>query len=146
MTILAFLIFLPAASRKPSKKQPVISTEQLFNIIKQGDANLLERLLEQKRVNLASVDEEGNSVLMLAISHGHEELVRVLATVDGAESLINMQNLEGNTALHFAYALGREKEATFLKEHGADIALSNMYGLFPREGLRPRRFSDLPQS
>ena len=47
--------------------------------------------------------------------------------------------------VHYAYALGREKEAAFLTAQGADIALSNMYGLFPREGLRPRRFSDLPK-
>ena len=46
-----------------------------------------------------------------------------------------MQNLNGNTILHYAYEYKFEELAEYLKEKGADDSLLNADGLTCYEGL-----------
>jgi ankyrin repeat protein len=51
--------------------------EQVFNLARQGDAAMLERLVEKGLpVNLRN--HKGDTLLMLASYHGHQDAVRVL--------------------------------------------------------------------
>jgi ankyrin repeat protein len=48
---------------------------------------------------------------------------------------INWQNLQGNTALHYAYAYKNEELAAYLKLRGADDSILNAQSLTCYEGL-----------
>ena len=58
----------------------------------------------------------------------------------GRDKIINEQNLEGNTALH--YATGNEEMRQMLESYGANPSLRNMYGLLPSSGHAPKSFAD----
>merc|ERR1719335_1263569 len=49
--------------------------------------------------------------------------------------ILNKQNKNGNTALHYCYAYSFTQLAEFLIAKGADESLSNMDGKLPYEGL-----------
>ena len=48
---------------------------------------------------------------------------------------INVQNLQGNSLLHYAYCYNFEELAEYLKEKGCDDSLLNSEGLTCYEGL-----------
>ena len=48
---------------------------------------------------------------------------------------INIQNLSGNTALHYCYAYSNLELADYLKSKGADDSIINVDGLTCYEGL-----------
>ena len=55
------------------------------------------------------------------------------------DQIVNMQNLEGNTALH--YAAGNKQIETMLESYGANPSIRNMYGLLPSSGCAPKSFA-----
>ena len=48
---------------------------------------------------------------------------------------LNRRNAEGNTALHFALAMGHVELGDFLVAKGTDDGVTNNYGMSPFEGL-----------
>ena len=58
----------------------------------------------------------------------------------GRDQIVNMQNLAGNTALH--YAAGNKQIETMLESYGANPSIRNMYGLLPSSGCAPKSFAD----
>ena len=57
--------------------------------------------------------------------------------------LLDAQNFEGSTALHYVFERNDPIGASFLIANGADESICNMYGLPARDGVTLKNFSDL---
>lgn len=73
-------------------------------------------------------DENGNSTLIFAVSHGKEELARAL--IDHGAS-VNHQNNLGETALYWAASQGFENIVDLLIENGANLNICTLDGATP---------------
>lgn len=83
--------------------------------------------------NFAYVDSlefKCRTPLMLAAAFDLPAAVTLLCTA-GAD--INLRDLDGNTALHYAYACGSNKALSVLEDRGADSTIENMAGSTPFE-------------
>mgnify|MGYP004724769539 CR=1 FL=1 len=79
-----------AAPSQMTADEAAAFAEQVFDRARQGDAEMLERLLASGLpVNLRN--QKGDTLLMLASYHGHHDAVRVLLA-HGADALIANDN------------------------------------------------------
>lgn len=77
-------------------------------------------------------DDQGNTLLHVVAQNGNKRLVK-LCLRRGAN--LNVQNLTGQTALHFAYGYGYAEVGDYLISKGADDSVKNKDGLSCYEGL-----------
>jgi hypothetical protein len=70
--------------------------------------------------------QHGLTVLMLAASKGHVDMVQLLLR---SGALVNQQDARGRTALMEACAAGKTEVATLLLEEGADAYMSDKAGV-----------------
>ncbi len=78
-------------------------------------------------------DQFGNSPLIIACQNGNARIVKALLR-HGA--LINTQNKQGCTGLHYSIAYGFNALSDYLISKGADDKILNKLGLNPYEGIR----------
>lgn len=71
----------------------------VFELIKQGETELVDELLSNKIVSVNTKDEKGNDVLTRLLRHGDYDIV--LKYVSNPEWDINNQNVEGDTFMHY---------------------------------------------
>jgi hypothetical protein len=83
-----------------------------------------------KFININQKDENGNTLLILATSHGHGTIVKNLLE-KGVD--INEKNNKGNTALHYAISQKYFSLADLLTKFGAKEDIKNIFGLTPLE-------------
>ena len=116
--------------------------QQLFDAAEAGDAEKIDQLLRMNIIRVPACSNAGGmTALMIAARNGHTHIVsQLLQLVD--EDAINVQDLEGNTALHHAYENGDAKSIKALLASGANSQLRNMYGIIPEKGAAPRSFND----
>ena len=93
-----------------------------------GNAAIIERLLEAGEDANAVVTGEGETVLMLAAYTGNPAAVEVLLD-RGAHA--NAQQVRGQSALMWAAAEGHTDVVKLLIERGADVALSSVASTKP---------------
>ena len=93
-------------------------------------AQMEDALEEEVPINTA--DQFGNTLLILAAQQGSKRMAKFLLR-RGAN--INMQNLKGNTALHFCYAYNFPDLGEYLKKKGADDSIINCDDMTCYEGL-----------
>jgi len=104
-----------AAPMTPEEEQEFAN--QVFDVARNGDAAMLARLLDSGLpANLRN--HKGDSLLMLASYHGHQDAARVLLQ-HGADA--NLANDRGQTPLAGTGFKGDLAMATLLLEHGADV-------------------------
>jgi hypothetical protein len=114
--------------------------DQLFQGAREGKLFKVTQVVGTKLMDVsATKDEEGNTALMIAVMNAHLDVAEYIAT-RGRDKIVNAQNLEGNTALH--YSLGNEPMTKMLKSYGANPSIRNMYGLLPSQGGAPKSFAD----
>ena len=77
-------------------------------------------------------DAGGNTLLLVAAQNGNKRIAK-LCLRRGAET--NMQNLNGQSVLHYCFAYGFEDLAQYFMDKGADDSLVNADGLTCYEGL-----------
>jgi ankyrin repeat protein len=77
-------------------------------------------------------DMAGNTMLMIAAQNGSKRIIK-LCLQRGCS--IDMVNLNGQSACHFAYGYGYAKVGEYLVSKGADDSLKNADGLTCYEGL-----------
>ena len=77
-------------------------------------------------------DEQGNTLLHIAAQNGSKRLIK-LALRRGAA--MDAQNLNGQTALHFAYGYGYTTVGDYMVSKGADDTIRNKDDLTCYEGL-----------
>ncbi|KAK2835340.1 hypothetical protein Q5P01_015824 [Channa striata] len=92
----------------------------LSTVKEEGDMAVVKKLFSQGNVN-AKASQAGQTALMLAVSHGRQEMVRALLEC-GAD--VNLQDDEGSTALMCASEHGRAEIVKLLLEQpGCDISI-----------------------
>ena len=78
-------------------------------------------------------DENGNTILIIGAQNNNKRIIKI-ALRYGAQ--INMQNILGNTALHFAKEYKYYNIFDYLIKKGADPNIKNLRGLKAKDGLR----------
>ncbi|KAM8873913.1 KN motif and ankyrin repeat domain-containing protein 3 isoform 2-T5 [Spinachia spinachia] len=97
----------------------------LSTVKEEKDMAVVKRLFSQGNVN-AKASQAGQTALMLAVSHGRQEMVRALLEC-GAD--VNVQDDEGSTALMCASEHGRAEIVKLLLEQpGCDISIADNDG------------------
>jgi ankyrin repeat protein len=81
-----------------------------------------------RRIDINSVDEDGNTFLILSIKQGLNFVTKILVE-KGVD--VNIQNKEGNTALHYALSGKNFDVADLLKKYGAKEDCYNSMGYTP---------------
>ena len=70
----------------------------IFELIKEGHLEFIDKLLKKKLVSLNTIDQDGNTVLMRLLKSKKYDLVEKY--MNDLESDFNHQNKEGNTFTH----------------------------------------------
>uniref|UniRef100_A0A8B9GLX0 KN motif and ankyrin repeat domains 3 n=1 Tax=Amazona collaria TaxID=241587 RepID=A0A8B9GLX0_9PSIT len=97
----------------------------LAAVEQEDDMNMVRRLFSMGNVN-AKASQAGQTALMLAVSHGRQEMVEALLTC-GAD--VNLQDEEGSTALMCACEHGRmETVKLLLAQPTCDISVVDSDG------------------
>ncbi len=119
------------------------ATEKMLEAIKAGDVATVKQLLDADPSLADTRSEGGDSVLLLAVYHGHPEVAellreraanlnifeasavgdaeRIRALVEADASLVHSYAHDGWTPLHLAAFFGHEKATRVLIEKGADF-------------------------
>merc|ERR550534_3290339 len=123
------------SSNPPSGRTGVskASVKDLFSKALNGRHRQVEELFA-RGVPPDTVDEHGNTVLLVAAQNGTKKLIKT-ALRYGAD--INSQNKQGQTALHYCFAFKYEELAAYLISKGADDTIHNSFGYTCYDGLRP---------
>ncbi|CAM9395173.1 unnamed protein product, partial [Ectocarpus sp. 12 AP-2014] len=115
---------------------------------KTGNLSELEGLLYEN-VPPDTKDSNGNTLLLLAAQQGNKRIAKFLLR-KGAT--MNLQNMDGNTVLHFCYSHGHQARkngtaaadlANYLRTKGADDSLLNSEGLTCYEGLQADQVANI---
>jgi len=77
-------------------------------------------------------DDQGNSLLHIVAQNGNKRMVKLCMRRGAA---LDLQNLTGQTPLHFAYGYGYVEVGDYLVSKGADDSIRNKDGLTCYEGL-----------
>ena len=101
-----------------AEEQAILACEEdpslIFELMKEGHFHLVDNLLKKKKVSVATLDNDGNNVLMkLAKLHQYELVFKYLSK---DEDIINHQNNEGNTLLHILATRNYMKVAPIIKK------------------------------
>jgi hypothetical protein len=136
-------VLSPSTSFSSRSNMPLVNQElnhligedsgNLFTKVKIGETEEVKQLLK-KGANPSSVDASGDTLLMVAAASNAFGVAEALIQA-GAD--VNAQNFECNTALHYAYTWYCDEIIQLLKDNGASEKTTNIYGMKPREGLRP---------
>lgn len=70
----------------------------VFELIKEGHADLVDKLLKKKLVDINTTDDAGNDILTRLLRHGAYDIV--LRHMTNKEWDVNHQNMDGNTFAH----------------------------------------------
>ena len=79
---------------KACEEEPAL----VFELIKEGHMDLVDKLLKLKKVSLNEIDEDGNTVLMKLLKVKQYNLVEKY--INNRDYDINHQNKDGNTLVH----------------------------------------------
>ena len=103
----------------------------IFSYARHGHYKELEKLFLEG-INPDSKDRFGNTLLIISAQNNNKRILKICLRY-GAQ--INMQNLMGNTALHFAREYGYVEIFEYLIKKGADPDIKNLRGVPARCGL-----------
>lgn len=115
---------------------------KLCSLCRHGKFADAEQLINQPdwAVPVDFQDDQGNALLHVAAQNGSKRLVK-LCLRRGAS--LDLQNLTGQTALHFAYGYDYKDLGQYLVDKGANDAIRNKDGLTCYEGLGARELAML---
>jgi len=111
--------------------------DEAFYAAKEGQAAVLYYLLSRNRVHFADMDDEGRTLLLVAVSSERLQVVAFL--LENADQFeVNVKAKSGNTALHIAASNGSAELVEMLLNHGADPAAVN-----PVSGVTPKELAEV---
>ena len=88
----------------------------LHELLSNGDLKEIEKFLYKYGIN--SVDRDGRTLLMTAVTERKNEIVKLIIEAGGD---VNAQDYQGLSALHFAAFCDNDTAARMLLDAGADI-------------------------
>ena len=103
----------------------------IFSFARHGHYKELEKLFLEG-INPDSKDKYGNTLLIISAQNNNKRILKICLRY-GAQ--INMQNIMGNTALHFAKEYGYDDIFEYLIKKGANPEIKNLRGVPARCGL-----------
>ena len=106
--------------------------EIIFFHIKVRNYHLFKSIYEKYKINPDLTDNEGNSLLSLAVQSNSFQIVNYLIN-SGAS--VNSQNKSNNTPLHYALSFHNYEIADMLIKSGANEKVQNKVGMTPWECL-----------
>ena len=114
--------------------------KKLCSLCRHSKFSEAEQLINQPdwAVPIDYQDDQGNALVHIAAQNGSKRLVK-LCLRRGAS--LNLQNLNGQTALHFAFGYGYTDVGDYLVSKGADDSIRNKDGLTCYEGLEGRELA-----
>jgi len=109
-----------ALRQERESKGSVIPVEHdVFNVCKQGNLEVLERMITKEGLNVNLTRWSGFTLLHRAATEGQTDVCDLLIS---AGARVNQRSVWGwYTPLHLALANGYEETATFLIEKGASV-------------------------
>ena len=107
-----------------------------FGACRHGRKEELVNLISSGAVHVNSINEAGNSLLVIAAQNNQKEICKALHN-RGAD--LDTQNRLGQTALHFAFAFGYTEVGKWLVQKGANTNLKNANGMTCYQGLSPQQ-------
>lgn len=122
---LCSVLFLVLMTGKTQADTTEVVEEDIFKAIRNIDIVSLNVLLAQD-AEIDSVDENGNTALMLASKIGNPRMIKIILAHNPT---INMKNNMGYTALMIASEQGQVHIVEQLLRRGADPTLKNRDGL-----------------
>jgi hypothetical protein len=135
----------PSPKKKPKKLLSARLENNMAGI-------LFKMVLQQKTLALNAMldagsdvfvrNEAGNTLLIEAAKNDDMDMMHMLIAHGGKE-LLDTQNFEGSTALHYIFEREDPIGASFLIANGADETICNMYGLPARDGVTLKNFKEL---
>ncbi|GFY98412.1 ankyrin repeat family protein [Actinidia rufa] len=100
--------------------------EDLFNAAEKGDSSIFRALSQEQLLKALSLrNDDCRSLLHVAASSGHAEVVKMLSAADPSVSGINSTDEEGWAPLHSASSSGKVEIVDILLSGGADVNLKN---------------------
>lgn len=126
-----------------SKSQMLLQDyKKAASLARHSKLSEVEQLLNQPdwNVPIDYQDEHGNGLLHVCGQNGNKRLIK-LCLRRGAN--LDIQNLNGNTPLHFLFAYKHDDVGQYLIKKGADNSLKNRYGLTCYEGLSAKELNQL---
>ncbi|XP_064399757.1 ankyrin repeat and sterile alpha motif domain-containing protein 1B-like isoform X1 [Halichondria panicea] len=112
-----------------SKLQKLLSSDKLSDGLSDSPPPLvIQNKKQSSSINVDYRDDTGSTALMLAVLHGHKDVVYTL--LQYSAELFTMDN-QGNTALHFAAWHNRSDIVDLLLANGALAEIANREGNTP---------------
>ena len=131
-----------AAAKQETTKSQIIAKDfiKICSLCRHNKYSEAEQFLNQPEctVPIDYQDEQGNTLLHIVCQNGNKQLVK-LCLRRGAD--VNVQNLTGQTPLHFCYGYGYADVGDYLITKGADDTIKNQDGLTCYEGIGGRELS-----
>ncbi|KAB1208231.1 26S proteasome non-ATPase regulatory subunit 10 [Morella rubra] len=123
----------------PPKPEVQIKDDDLFQAAESGDASMFQSLSRETLSRALSLrNEDGRSLLHVAVSSARAEVVEILSAIDDCASVINSADEEGWVPLHSAASIGHSEIPVNVNKHiaicligrqcsleGADVNLKN---------------------
>ena len=119
---------------------PTISSQELFDALKNNDLPKVKTLLKDNPQLLSSRDESGNTPLHLAVRQKQNETISYLLS-EGAD--VNCANTNQFTPLHLSSNLGSLEITRLLIENGADVRLADYQLYTPLHYAAANGFNDV---
>ncbi|KAL7718021.1 hypothetical protein QTN25_004716 [Entamoeba marina] len=95
--------------------------------IRLGEIDIVKAFVQQDNDILTVRNSQGNSCLHFATANNHLELLKYLLEFSTVKDIINITNVSGSTALHWAVHSINEITVTLLNA-GADKSIQNSFG------------------
>uniref|UniRef100_A0A7S2KYF9 WW domain-containing protein n=1 Tax=Leptocylindrus danicus TaxID=163516 RepID=A0A7S2KYF9_9STRA len=108
--------------------------ELVCSYVRHGKYKELENLINDDGwlLPIDYVDGAGNTLLMISCQNGNKRIAKLCLRRGGT---INLQNMNGQTCLHYAFGYGFDDLGDYLISKGADDSIVNVDGLTCYEGL-----------
>lgn len=108
--------------------------ELVCRYVRHGKYSELENVINDNDWSLPIdyVDGAGNTLLMISCQNGNKRIAKLCLRRGGT---INLQNMNGQTCLHYAFGYGFDDLGNYLILKGADDSIVNADGLTCYEGL-----------